>query len=65
MAYSDKLEVRCCEEDKLAYLYRCKNLGVDSARMHREIIQAFNSGKLRIIVPKTQSLIIKGLHDVS
>lgn len=65
MAYSDKLEVRCDEADKLGYLARCENLGVDSARMHREIIQAFNSGRLKIVVPKTQSLIIKGLHDVS
>lgn len=65
MALDAKLELRLHSTSKADFIRRCEKLRVDSTDMHREIIHAFNSGRLRIKTFPGQSVIIKGIHDES
>jgi hypothetical protein len=65
MSLSSKIESRIEETSKADYLRQCKKLGVDSADMLREMVYAFNTGRLRIIPYQGQSVIIRGIHDES
>jgi hypothetical protein len=62
MSLDDKYETRCNSFDKADYIRRCQSLGVEHTDMTREIMQAFNTGRLRIVPTEDQSVMIKGIH---
>lgn len=65
MAMKGKIEVRCDREDELAFEKRCDKLGVEAPAMLREIVQAFATNRLVIKPTRNQSVIIRGIHDVT
>lgn len=56
--------IRLVAEQKAAYKSACAKLGVSHPDMLREMIDALIEGRLKIVVPKTQLKIIKGIHHV-
>lgn len=59
------LGLRLPLEDKQAFTRRCKDYGKPPQEMLREMITAFNEGRLRIIVSKDHLNILKGIHHVT
>lgn len=52
-------------EVKDAFNVRCQGFGTSPSDMLREMVVAFNEGRLRITVPKSQTKLLKGLHYVN
>lgn len=58
------LGLRLPRKDKAAFIARCKTFNRPPQEMLREIVTAFNEGRLTITVPETQLNILKGIHHV-
>ena len=56
------LAFRISDEEKAIFMETCGNYDRQWSDMLREIIAAFNAGKLTITVPKSKLNTIKGLH---
>lgn len=63
-ALDDYLGLRLPAKDKHAFNDRCATFSRQPQEMLREMIVAFNEGRLTITVPKTQLNILKGIHHV-
>jgi hypothetical protein len=60
----DTLNLRLSAEAKQAFYDRCGEYEVSPHEMLREMIGAFSAGKLRIIAPKNQLKLLRGIHHV-
>ena len=60
----DTLNLRLNVGAKQAFYERCDEYGVSPHEMLRDMIGAFNAGKLRIIAPKNQLKLLRGIHHV-
>lgn len=58
-----RIDLRISEEDKKTFIERCKKYDRPWPDMLREMIDAFNNGKLTITVPKTKLNLMKGVHQ--
>lgn len=62
--FNTNINVRTHRPVKAAFYDRCRLLGVSNQTMLREIIEAFNEGRLLIHPKEGQHLTIKGVHNV-
>ena len=62
--YDDSLPIRITKADKTDFKDTCEQFQIHPANMLREMIAAFNDGRLTIKIPKTQMLTLKGVHHV-
>lgn len=65
MSKDDALNVRINKDDKEAFLSKCKSLNRPYYDMIREMITAFNEGRLKIQVTEEQAKSNKELYDVN
>jgi hypothetical protein len=59
---TDVMNLRISAEEKQKFMDLCGQYGITSYGMLREMVQAFNDGNLRIVVPENHLRILKGVH---
>lgn len=61
----DSLHVRISKQEKNIFKNKCKRIGKPYQLLTREIVSAFNDGRLRIIPTETQSNSLGELYNVT